>query len=106
LNTEICTIPLLGASLILEPHILYFSFLSLLCLIKTLHKSEPWDKVYVRLFFGGGEIFLVNAINLNLFTLASGRLFGQGQKAIIFFIKVSQELSLGGILKFFSSETS
>jgi hypothetical protein len=33
------------------------------------------------------ETFFVNAINLSLFTLASGRLFRQGQKVAIFFTK-------------------
>jgi hypothetical protein len=35
------------------------------------------------------ETSFVNAINLNLFTLASDRLFRQGQKAAIFFTKTS-----------------
>jgi hypothetical protein len=37
------------------------------------------------------EISFVNAINLNFFTLASGRLFRPEQKAATFFTKISQE---------------
>jgi hypothetical protein len=51
---------------------------------------------------GSFEISFVNSIDLRFFTLASGRLFRQGQKAAIFFTKISQNLSLGHILKFFT----
>jgi hypothetical protein len=37
------------------------------------------------------EASFVNAINTNLFTLASGRLFRQGQKAATFFTKIPQK---------------
>jgi hypothetical protein len=51
------------------------------------------------------ETSFVNAININLFTLDSGRLFRQGQKAATLFTKIPQKQSLGHILKFFSTET-
>jgi len=41
------------------------------------------------------------AINLNHFTLTSGTLFGQRQKAATFFPEIPQKQSLGHILKFF-----
>lgn len=47
------------------------------------------------------EISSANRINPNLFTLASGRLFRQGQRTATFFTKISQEQYLGNILKFF-----
>jgi hypothetical protein len=50
------------------------------------------------------EISFVNAINLNLFTLASGRLFREEQNVTTFYTKLSKQ-SLGHILKF-SSEIS
>jgi hypothetical protein len=41
------------------------------------------------------EISFINAINLNLVTLASGRLFRKGQNAVTDFIKIPQEQPLG-----------
>ena len=52
------------------------------------------------------ETSFVNAINLSLFTLASGKTLRQRQKAATFFTKIPQKQSLGHILKFFSTETS
>jgi hypothetical protein len=52
------------------------------------------------------ETSFVNAINTNLFTLVSCRLFRQGPKAATFFTKILQKQSLCHILKFFSTETS
>lgn len=52
------------------------------------------------------EISSADTINPKLFSLASGKLFGQGQKAATYFTKISQEQSLGKILNFFSPETS
>jgi hypothetical protein len=55
------------------------------------------------------ETSFVNAVNKNFLpnlTCASGRLFRNGQKAATFFTKISQEQSLGHILKFFFTETS
>jgi hypothetical protein len=42
------------------------------------------------------ETSFVNAINLSLFTLASGRLFRQGQKVATFFTKIPQKQSFFG----------
>jgi hypothetical protein len=50
------------------------------------------------------ETSFVNAINTNLFTLDSGRLFRQEQKAATLFTKIPQKQSLGHILKFFFTE--
>jgi hypothetical protein len=55
---------------------------------------------------GSFENSFVNSIDINLFPLASGRLFQQGQKAAIFFTKVPQNQSLCHILKFFFLETA
>jgi hypothetical protein len=52
----------------------------------TLHGSKLEDKVYAGLFF---ETFFLNATNLNLLTLASGRLPRKGQDAATFYIKTS-----------------
>jgi hypothetical protein len=46
------------------------------------------------------ETSFVSAININLFTLASARLFRQEQKAATFYIRISQN----SLLKFFSSK--
>lgn len=52
------------------------------------------------------KISSANAINPNLFNLASSGFFpGQWSKAIIFFAKISQGLSLGYLWMFFSFET-
>jgi hypothetical protein len=71
LNTGINVIPLPGTLLIFEPYTFYFSFLSLLHLIKRL--------------------FLINAIRLYLFILASDTLFKQRQTSTTFINKISQE---------------
>jgi hypothetical protein len=42
----------------------------------ALHKSKPEDKLYATFF----ETSSVNAVTINLFTLASGMFFGQEQK--------------------------
>jgi hypothetical protein len=55
----------------------------------TLHESKPEDNIYARLF----KTSFVNAIIINLFTLALGRLFRQEHKAATFFTKTSQEQS-------------
>ena len=68
----------------------------------ALHVPYPENKVYDGRFWD----FFVNAIKLSLFNLASGRLFRQGQKAVVFFTKIPQKQSLSHILKFFSAETS
>jgi hypothetical protein len=52
------------------------------------------------------ETSFFKAININLFILASGRLFGQWQKAATFLTQIPQKQSLGHTLKFFSTETS
>jgi hypothetical protein len=52
------------------------------------------------------QTFFDNAVNINLLTLASGRLFREEYKAATFYTKISKEQSLSHILKFFSSETS
>ena len=82
--------------------ILHFSFLSLLCLIEMFFMKLNQR---TKSMLGFSETSFINAINLNLFTLALGRLFRQGQKAAIFFTKILQDRSLGYILKLFS-ETS
>ena len=74
LNKGFSFISLPGAPLILEPYILYFSFLSLLYLLKMhfmrcKHRTKSMQCIL--------ETSFVNAININLFTLASGRLFRQ-----------------------------
>ena len=89
--------------LILEPYILHFSFLSLLCLFKMLFMRLSQRTKSLLDFF---ETSFVNAINMNLFTLASGRFFRQLQKVPTFFTKIPQKQSLSHILKFFSYETS
>jgi hypothetical protein len=76
---------LVGAPLIVEPYILYVFFPQLLYLIKPLfmrasHRTES--------MLGFLETSFLNAINLNLFTLAPSRFFRQGQKAAIFFTKI------------------
>jgi hypothetical protein len=43
----------------------------------ALHETEPENKVSAGLFL---DILFVNAININLFILASGRFFKQEQK--------------------------
>jgi hypothetical protein len=53
-----------------------------------------------KFLMGLFEITFTNAININHFSLASGRLFRQGQNPVIVFIKIP-----GHILKFFSTET-
>jgi hypothetical protein len=58
-----------------------------------------------KFLLGFFETSLVNGSNINLFTLASGRLFREGQKAATFFTKIPQKQSLGHPLKFFSTET-
>jgi hypothetical protein len=67
----------------------------------TLHQSEPQDKVCARFF---SDLF-ASAIGPNLFNLDSGKLFRQGQKTVTFFTKISQEQSLGNIVKIFSENT-
>jgi hypothetical protein len=52
------------------------------------------------------EISFVNAVNVNLFALASGRLFRHGPKSSHVFHQILTKQCLGHILKFFSSETS
>ena len=92
-----------GVSLILTPYILHLSFLSLLHLFKMIFVSSNQR---IKTLLGFFETSFVNAINLSLFTLASGRLFRQCQKVATFFTKISQKQYLGYILKFFSSEAS
>jgi hypothetical protein len=75
------------------------SFLfDLLSLIKRLFIRMIHRRVLARLLC----TFVFNATNLNLFTLASGRLPIRGQRAGTFFTKTSQDCSLGNKLKFFS----
>jgi hypothetical protein len=75
----------------------------MLLFIKGFFLSKTELSSYTTEFIPGCcETSFVKAIHLNLFTLASGRLFGQWQKAGTFFTKISQEQSLGHILKFFS----
>jgi hypothetical protein len=56
----------------------------------------------IKSMMGVSETSFVNAINLSLSTLVSGRVFRQRQKVATFFIKIhsSQKQSLGHILKF------
>lgn len=71
-----------------EPHILYFFFLSLVCLIKTLlirvNIAQSLNLVDLRLPLS------IQIILMNQFTLALGRLFGQGQRTATFFSKILQ----------------
>jgi hypothetical protein len=95
LATEFSSIPLPDVSLILEPYILYFSFLSLLCLIKMLFmrgQSHCWACLRLCLSM---QLIQISSLYLS-------RLSGQVQKAAIFFTKITQEQSLGHILKLFS----
>jgi hypothetical protein len=73
----------------------------LLCLFRLLFIRLNQRK---KSLFGFLETSFVTAINLSLFTLASGRLFRQGQKVATFFTKIPQKQSLCHILKFFSFE--
>jgi hypothetical protein len=72
-------------------------------LIKMFFIRENYRTESMLVFF---DISFVSAINLSLFTLTSGRLFRQGQKAATLFTKISQKQYVGHIVKFFSSETS
>jgi hypothetical protein len=58
-----------------------------------------------KFLLGCFEMSSVNANNINLFNLASGRFFRQGQKAAIFFKKIPQKQPLCHIQKFFSETT-
>jgi hypothetical protein len=88
---------------ILEPYILYFSFLSFLCLFKLLFIRLNQRTKSLLGFCCCCLTSFINAINLSLFTLASGRLFRQGQNVATFFTKIPQNQSLCHILKFFFS---
>jgi len=77
-------ISLHGASLTLDQYSLYFPFLASYTCSK--HSLRDLTKSMLGLF----EISFVSAININLFTLSSGRFFRQGQKAVTFFIKIPQ----------------
>jgi hypothetical protein len=102
LEHRIKEILLTGDLLIIEPYILYFSFLSLLFIRMLFIQHNQRTKTLLSI----SKTSFVSAINLSLFTLASARLFRQGQKAATFFTKIPQNQSLCHILKLFSSETS
>ena len=103
LNNGFNSISLPGTFLLHELYILYFSFLSLIGLIRTLFMRLNQKTKFLLDFF---QTSIVSAININLFSLALGRFYRQSQKAATFFTKISQEQSIGRILKFISPETS
>lgn len=69
---------------------------------KQTKKGTNTSNHRIGFILGYFEISLANAINTKLFTLASSRFFRQEQREVIFLAKMSQELSLGHVLKFFS----
>jgi hypothetical protein len=54
-------------------------------------KFENEPKHRTESILGCFEISFASVINLNLFSLALGRLFRQGQKAATFFTKIPQK---------------
>ena len=105
LNIGFSFISLPGAPSLPEPYILCLFFLILLLFIKRLFISVNSNNHTTEFITGCFYMSFINAISINLSTLASDSLFRQGQKAT-FFTKIPQKQSLGYILKFFSSETS
>ena len=105
LSTGFSYILLPGAAFILKLYISYFSCLTwsflLLMFIRVNANSHITESV-----LGFFQTSSANRICRKLFTLASGRLFRQGQKAATFFTELTQDQSLGHILIFSFFETS
>ena len=95
-----------GALLFSELYILYFTFQSVLLFIKMLFIRVGCSNHTTEFVPGCFETSFVKATKLNLFSLASGRLFGQWRKVAIFLTKASQKQSLGHILTFFTKISS
>lgn len=76
-NCTLCTFPCSGCSLSLQ-----------IC----QRVNTNYCMAYIIL--GCLEISSANAINIDLFNLATDRFFGQQQKTATIFIKISQEMSL------------